>query len=47
MTILIGALFLAGVQGHGMMLDPISRNAPIGITTRGGSMWVREDRRGK
>jgi hypothetical protein len=27
------------VSGHGLMLDPISRNARHGITTPGGNMW--------
>ena len=26
-------------DGHGLMLDPISRNARDGITTPGGNMW--------
>jgi len=29
-------------EGHGMMLDPISRNAREGITTPGGSMWFSQ-----
>ena len=36
-------LLLAGgarvCHGHGLMLDPISRNARDGITTPGGNMW--------
>ena len=38
---LAGAVCVAYTQGHGMMLDPISRNAPVGINTIGGNMWVR------
>ena len=40
LELMIGALCLAAVQGHGMMLEPISRNAQMGITSRGGSRCV-------
>ena len=33
-SLLIGGLFLPAVQGHGMMLDPISRTAQVGIQPR-------------
>lgn len=33
---------LAQVSGHGMMLWPLSRNAPKGINTLGGSMWFSQ-----
>ena len=33
------ALGAREVAGHGLMLDPISRNAKDGITTPGGNMW--------
>ena len=35
------ALRVWEVSGHGLMLDPISRNAKDGITTPGGNMWFR------
>jgi hypothetical protein len=39
---LIFASVLCAVNGHGMMLDPISRNAREGINTLGGSMWFSQ-----
>jgi hypothetical protein len=36
----VTALLRSGrVTGHGLMLDPISRNAKDGIATPGGNMW--------
>lgn len=35
------ALIFSQVIGHGLMLDPVSRNAKHGINTLGGSMWFR------
>ena len=40
MRLISAALCLVTVSSHGMMLDPISRNAKEGINTLGGSMWV-------
>ena len=40
-ALLVMLVALAGrTNGHGLMLDPISRNAREGILTPGGSMWV-------
>lgn len=41
-SLLIGGLFLPAARGYGMMLEPISRNAPVGINTLGGSMWFSQ-----
>jgi len=35
-------LLTVHMLGHGLMLDPISRNAPQGINTLGGSMWFSQ-----
>lgn len=36
------AVIAAAVCGHGMMLNPLSRNALEGIFTKGGSMWFSQ-----
>eukprot|EP00729_Bicosta_minor_P018144 gene18144-30397_t len=36
------ALIFSQVIGHGLMLDPVSRNAKHGINTLGGSMWFSQ-----
>ena len=36
------ALMTVAAIGHGLMLDPISRNALQGINTLGGSMWFSQ-----
>ena len=40
-AVVLLAIF-AGIDGHGLMLDPISRNAREGITTLGGNMWFSQ-----
>jgi hypothetical protein len=40
-AIAAAALRVSEVAGHGLMLDPISRNAKDGIATPGGNMWFR------
>merc|ERR1712216_86281 len=35
-------VFAGSADGHGMMLNPISRNARDGINTPGGSMWFSQ-----
>lgn len=42
MRLISAALCLVAVNSHGMMLDPISRNAKEGINTLGGSMWFSQ-----
>ena len=36
------ALMTVAAIGHGLMLDPVSRNALQGINTLGGSMWFSQ-----
>ena len=36
------ASLIGTVHGHGMMITPVSRNAPDGINTIGGSMWFSQ-----
>ena len=40
-AIAAAGLRVSEVAGHGLMLDPISRNAKDGIATPGGNMWFR------
>eukprot|EP01043_Picozoa_sp_COSAG02_P056462 COSAG02_NODE_6697_length_3415_cov_2.543727_2_plen_56_part_00 len=40
-AIAASALRVWEVAGHGLMLDPVSRNAKDGIATPGGNMWFR------
>lgn len=48
-VVVVGLLTLATcwqrTDGHGLMLNPVSRNALQGIDTLGGSMWFSQVRK--